>query len=119
MNKLATLCTTALLSGLLATTAQAKQFVAADDSLATELCMAIASNHSLSLRKTMDEHHVSVNVMQNKLACNGHSTTKFASLHELNNTARLLRLDLTTHTEIHDLSAKASQADVLVVSGSK
>ncbi|CAM3989201.1 DUF3718 domain-containing protein [Pseudoalteromonas byunsanensis] len=119
MNKLATLCSTALLSTVLVTTVQAKQFVAADDSLATDLCMAIASNHTLSLRKTMDEHHVSVRVMQNKLTCNGLSTTKFTSKHELSNTAKLLHLDLTTHTEIHDLSAKAQHADVLVVSGSK
>ncbi|MCF6434076.1 MULTISPECIES: DUF3718 domain-containing protein [Pseudoalteromonas] len=119
MNKLAPLCTITLLSGLLVTTAHAKQFVAADDSLATELCMAIASNHSLSLRKTMAEHHVSTNVMQNRLACNGQSTTKFASIHRLNNTAKLLRLDLTTHTEIRDLSASTTQADTFVVSGSK
>ncbi|NOU49292.1 DUF3718 domain-containing protein [Pseudoalteromonas sp. JBTF-M23] len=119
MKKLTTFCASAtLLAGLLAGTANAEQFVAADNTIETELCMAITENDSFNLRKTMKAHRIGLRVMQNELTCNNMSADKFIAVHGFDNSAHSLNVDLNTETHIKDLSARHEIGKTIVVSGS-
>ncbi|BBN81724.1 hypothetical protein PA25_17090 [Pseudoalteromonas sp. A25] len=119
MKKLTTLCSSAaLLAGLLVGTANAEQFVAADNSIETELCMAITEDDSFKLRKTMKEHRIGLRLVQNELTCNNMSADKFVAKHGLRNSANSLNLDLNTQTHIKDLSAQNDMNKKTIVSGS-
>jgi hypothetical protein len=120
MNKLTMLCAASILTGLSAIPAHATEFVAADNTIETTLCMAVANNRSLTLRKTMAKNRITHKVMNDALECNGHSVAEFVSIYTLNNTAGLLGIDVNAHTHIRDLSAQVNNdTTTLVVSGSK
>ncbi|MBD1584571.1 DUF3718 domain-containing protein [Pseudoalteromonas sp. S16_S37] len=119
MKKLTTFCASAtLLAGLIAGTANAEQFIAADDTIETELCMAIARDNSFNLRKTMQERRVTLRVVKNVLACNNMATDKFIAKYGFKNSAHSLNLDFNTKTHIKDLSARNEVSKTIVVSGS-
>ncbi|CAH9061643.1 hypothetical protein PSECIP111951_02531 [Pseudoalteromonas holothuriae] len=115
MKKLTTFCASAtLLASLLTATAHAEQFVAADNTIETNLCMAITENDSYNLRRTMREYRIGLRVVQNELSCNNMSTDQFISKHGLDNSAHSLRFDMNTETHIKDLSASANNLTILV-----
>ncbi|ALO42301.1 hypothetical protein PP2015_1800 [Pseudoalteromonas phenolica] len=120
MNTLSTLSATLILatSTLVSTNANATEFIAADNSIGTQLCMAVAKDDKLALSKTMKNVRIKKHSLVNKLTCNDLSVAKFAATYDLNNSAKFLNLDLNTVTTIRDLAAKREQK-VLVVAGSK
>lgn len=121
MNTLATtLCTTLILgaASLTATTTQAAQFVAADNSPGTQVCMAVISNKPIKLSTTMRDVRMSKRIAVTKLHCNEMPLNQFAGTYGFNKTAKYLDLDTSAKTSIHDL-AKLSDDTVFVVSGSK
>ncbi len=121
MNTLTTtLCTTLLLSSaaLTTTNTEAAQFVAADNSPGTQICMAVSSNKRLQLYATMKDLRISKTTVTNKLRCNNLSIAKFAGTYGFNKTAKYLNLETTTGTSIQDL-AKLDQQTIMVVAGSK
>lgn len=121
MNTLTTtLCTTLLLgtAALTSTNTEAAQFVAADNSPGTQICMAVASNKPIKLSMTMRELRVNKKVATDKLSCNNMSMENFAGTYGFNRTAKLLNLKAETNTSIQDL-AKLDQQTIMVVAGSK
>lgn len=98
--------------------ANATEFTAADNTIGTKLCMAVAKDNKSNLLNTMKNVRISKNTMTNKLMCNDLSVAKFAATYGLENSAKLLNLDINTTTTIRDLAARNRQ-DVLVISGSK
>jgi hypothetical protein len=120
MNTLTTLGATLLLatSTFVATNANATEFTAADNSIGTKLCMAVAKDNKTSLRNTMQKLRVNKHVMTEKLMCNDLTVEKFAATYALTNSAKHLNIDLNTSTTIRDLAAQRN-TDVLVVSGSR
>ncbi|WP_254911159.1 DUF3718 domain-containing protein [Pseudoalteromonas sp. A601] len=115
-----TLCTTLLIgtATLTATTTQAAEFVAADNSPGTVVCMAVTSNKPITLSATLRDVRMSKKVAINKLHCNDMELGKFAGMHGFNKSAKYLNLDTTGKTSIHDL-AKTNDSTILVVAGSK
>lgn len=99
--------------------ANATEFVAADESIGTQICMAIASNKRTTLKNTMASHKVTHYTIKNKLTCNDMSVATFANTYNLNRTASQLHFDLNTLTSIRDLSARAPKPSTIIVSGSK
>ncbi|TLX48394.1 hypothetical protein C1E24_02780 [Pseudoalteromonas phenolica] len=120
MNTLTTLGVTLLLatSTFVATNANATEFTAADNSIGTQLCMAVAKDDKLALSQTMKDVRIKKHSLVNKLTCNDLSVAKFAATYDLENSAKFLNLDLNTVTTIRDLAAKRDQK-VLVVAGSR
>ncbi|GMM84521.1 hypothetical protein MTsN2n4_17480 [Pseudoalteromonas sp. MTN2-4] len=120
MNTLTTLGATLILatSTFVATNANATEFTAADNSIGTQLCMAIAKDNKLALSKKMKDVHIKKHSLVNKLTCNDLSVANFTATYDLNNSAKILNLDLNTVTTIRDLAAKRDQK-VLVVAGSR
>ncbi|MFT6788150.1 MAG: hypothetical protein ACJAVX_001501 [Pseudoalteromonas rhizosphaerae] len=121
MNTLSTtICTTLLLSSaaLTATNTEAAQFVAADNSPSTQICMAVSSNRPSQLYATMRDLRISKTTTTDKLRCNDMSIAKFAGTYGFNKTAKYLNLETTTGTSIQDL-AKLDQQTIMVVAGSK
>jgi len=118
MNTLTVLTSAVIL--LTAATSSANEFVAADTSVATQLCMAVASNHKLTLRKEIREHNISRPILANRLACNDMPISTFASRYNLENSANFLNINTATSTHIKDLSVSISNsAAPITVSGSK
>ncbi|MBQ4852603.1 DUF3718 domain-containing protein [Pseudoalteromonas sp. MMG012] len=118
MNVITVLSSAAIL--LASSSSLAHEFIAADNTPATQLCMAVASNHKLTLRKEVREHNISRPVLTNRLACNNMSIDTFATLYNLENSANFLNIDMTTSTHIRDLSASINNTQTtLVISGSK
>lgn len=120
MNTLTTALGTAIILGfsLAATDASAAQFVAADNSVGTQACMAIASNKPLNVIGTMRDLRLSKRVMTEKLFCNDMPTNKFVSTYGLHNSAKYLNFDIATKTSIQDI-ANVSDDTVIVIAGSK
>ena len=120
MNTLTTLGATLLLatSTFVVTNVNATEFTAADNSIGTQLCMAVAKDHKLSLKRTMDKVRINKHSLVNNLTCNDLSVAKFAATYDLNNSAKYLNLDTNTITTIRDLAAKRDKK-VLVVAGSR
>ena len=64
MNTLTTLTATVFLAtSAFSSELKAKHFVATDNTLETQLCMAIAKNHKTTLRSTMKELRVNKNIV--------------------------------------------------------
>lgn len=121
MKTLATTLSTTLLIGaaaLTTTTTQAAEFIAADNSPGTQVCMAVISNKPITLSTTMRDVRMSKRIAVNKLRCNDMALDQFAGMYGFNKSAKYLNLDTSTKTSIHDL-AKVNSDTTLVVSGSK
>ncbi|MBS3796549.1 DUF3718 domain-containing protein [Pseudoalteromonas sp. BDTF-M6] len=109
----------ALILGALSSHAMAnEQFVAADNTVGTQLCMAITKDNPFKLDREMDKHHIRHHIMTKKLLCNDLSVREFASLYGFERSLKKLRLTPLTETSIHDL-AQVHGDTILVVSGSK
>ncbi len=120
MNTLTTALGTALIlaSALTATDASAAQFVAADNSVGTQACMAIASNKPLNVIGTMRDLRLNKRVMTEKLLCNDMPTIKFASTYGFHNSAKYLNFETATKTSIQDI-ANVADDTVIIIAGSK
>lgn len=104
---------------LSSTNSLANEFVAADDTAATQLCIAVASNHKLTIHKTIRQFNTRKTVLSNRLACNDMSLDEFASRYNLDNSANFLNIN-TTSTHIRDLSAAVENTSApITISGSK
>lgn len=113
------LCTTLLLgSALTATTSQAADFSAADNSPSTKLCMAVVANKPLKLYSTMKDMRINKRRVAEELHCNKMNVTEFANTYGFARTAGYLNLELNAKTSIHDIAMRNSD-EVLVVAGSK
>jgi hypothetical protein len=103
--------------------ANATDFVAADDSVATNLCMAVASNDSHALNAELrsngiaSHHFAKRHAIGKKLHCNDLDLVRFTKTYSLNKTAKVFNIEVTTETSIKDLSAQKS-ADTVVIYGS-
>ncbi|WP_462174171.1 DUF3718 domain-containing protein [Pseudoalteromonas xiamenensis] len=115
MKRLLFTCTA--LFGFVVTSANANNFVANDDSVATALCMAVASDSIDTLRDTLTLTRVTKNTVTMKLRCNDNRVEDFAKKHDLSKTARLLGLSLETNTSIKDLANNAPKT--IYISGSR
>lgn len=121
MNTLTTTLTTTLLIGaatLVSTTTQAAEFIAADNTPGTQVCMAVVANRPITLSTTMSDLRMSKKTAVNKLRCNDMQLAQFAGKYGFNKSAKFLNLDSSTKTSIQDL-AKVNDDTILVVSGSK
>ncbi|MDP2634750.1 MULTISPECIES: DUF3718 domain-containing protein [unclassified Pseudoalteromonas] len=121
MNTLTTTLTTILLIGaatLASTTTQAAEFIAADNTPGTQVCMAVVANRPITLSTTMRDLRMNKNTAVNKLRCNDMQLAQFAGKYGFNKSAKFLNLDSSTKTSIQDL-AKVNDDTILVVSGSK
>ncbi|MCF2909293.1 DUF3718 domain-containing protein [Pseudoalteromonas sp. DL2-H2.2] len=107
-----------LLATSLSATAGNVEFVAADNSVATQLCVAVGTNHRLTLIKELQDHRISRAIVADKLVCNDMTVPQFAKKFALHKTARLLKIDFTTDTSIRDIAMTDSKQAV-VVSGSR
>jgi hypothetical protein len=117
MNTLTLITSTVML--LTSTGALANKFVAADNTAQTQLCLAIASNHQLTIYKTIRQFNTRKTLLSKKLECNDMSVAEFASKYNLLNSANFLNLN-TTSTHIKDLSAATEDTTALItISGSK
>ncbi|ALU42074.1 DUF3718 domain-containing protein [Pseudoalteromonas rubra] len=94
------------------------ELVGADNSIATQLCVAVGTNHRLTLIKELTEHRISRSVVASKLTCNDMPVPQFAKKFGLHKTAGLLNIDFTTDTSITDI-AMTDNTQTIVVSGSK
>lgn len=54
---------------------------AADASISTELCMAVASNKPLSLHRVLKENRLSLKKVAKNIRCNGLTLHEFATKH--------------------------------------
>lgn len=54
---------------------------AADTSISTEVCMAVASNKPLSLHRTLRENRLSLSKVTKNIRCNGLTLHEFATKH--------------------------------------
>lgn len=102
--------------------ANATDFVAADDSVATNLCMAIASNDRNELSDELTQfgiakHHSAKRYnIGKKLRCNDLDLTSFTQTYSLNKTAKAFGIEVTTETSIKDMTAQ--QQETVVIYGS-
>ncbi|KZN39708.1 DUF3718 domain-containing protein [Pseudoalteromonas luteoviolacea] len=114
------LLTAVALVGLASTAhqTQAVEFVAADDSIATNLCMAFASNRPhIMLEELRGKQSLKKNIA-NKLHCNDMDLEEFAETYSLTRNAKFMNIELDTKTSIKDLTTQKAPATV-VLSGSK
>ncbi|ESP92538.1 MULTISPECIES: DUF3718 domain-containing protein [Pseudoalteromonas] len=113
------LMTAAALTALVSVSnAHAVEFVAADDSHATELCMAFASDRPHIMLKAMRGQHTAKVRITNKLECNDMNLSEFAHMYSLTRTAKFMKIDIETETSIKDIAQTESTLPV-VLSGSK
>ncbi|MBQ4809787.1 hypothetical protein A7985_04625 [Pseudoalteromonas luteoviolacea] len=115
------LMTAVALAGLVSTAhnAEAIEFVAADDSFATHLCVAFASNRPhVMLEELRGKHSLKKNIA-NKLHCNDMDLQEFAETYSLTRNAKFMNIDLDTKTSIKDLAAQQNAPTTVVLSGSK
>ncbi|KZN30184.1 DUF3718 domain-containing protein [Pseudoalteromonas luteoviolacea] len=113
--------TAVALVGLASTANQAEavEFVAADDSLATHLCLAFASNRPhVMLEELRGKQSLKKNIA-NKLHCNDMDLREFAETYSLTRNAKFMNIELDTKTSIKDLSAQKNAPATVVLSGSK
>jgi hypothetical protein len=121
MNTVTTTLTTTLLIGaasLASSNTHAAEFIAADNTPGTQVCMAVIANKPITLSTTMRDLRMSKNTAVNKLRCNDMELAQFAGKYGFNKTAKFLNLESSTKTSIQDL-AKREDNTILVVSGSK
>ncbi|MCF2859530.1 DUF3718 domain-containing protein [Pseudoalteromonas sp. SMS1] len=114
------LLTTVALVGLVSTAhqAQALEFIAADDSMATKLCLAFASNRPHVMLEELRGNHALKKNIANKLHCNDMDLEEFAEAYSLTRNAKFMNIELDTKTSIKDLTTQNTPATV-VLSGSK
>ncbi|WP_462158483.1 DUF3718 domain-containing protein [Pseudoalteromonas sp. GB56] len=94
-----------LMLGSLSVPASAQtEFVATNNSIGTQLCMAVSTNNRHELSKVMNENGISAKVFQRKLQCNSLSVREFASLYGFDRSLQTLRMTPLTQTSIHDLA---------------
>ncbi|AOT08106.1 DUF3718 domain-containing protein [Pseudoalteromonas luteoviolacea] len=98
--------------------AHAVEFVAADNSHATKLCMAFASDRPHVMLKALRGQHTAKPRIANKLECNDMSLDEFAQVYSLTRTAKFMKIDLETKTSIKDI-AKTETSLPAVLTGSK
>ncbi|MBW4965553.1 MULTISPECIES: DUF3718 domain-containing protein [unclassified Pseudoalteromonas] len=110
------LCTTLVIgSAALAAPVSAAQFVAADSTPGTQICMAVASNKAYVLRKAQQSLNVKKSIISNKLTCNNLPMGDFVARYNLDKSANYLNIESNTRTSIKDL-ANVSLPDVVVIS---
>ncbi|CCQ11955.1 hypothetical protein PALB_28560 [Pseudoalteromonas luteoviolacea B = ATCC 29581] len=102
--KLLTLIATTTFA-LTMTTANATDFVASNNSVETNLCMAIASNSGHEVRDEMKLNRVNKHTVNNKLRCNKLDVKNFTVKYDLAKSAKSLGFEIDSKTTIHDLSA--------------
>ncbi|MCO7198585.1 DUF3718 domain-containing protein [Pseudoalteromonas sp. OANN1] len=107
-------CATSL---LIAGTASAADFVAADNSKATKVCMSVVKDNKIHLFHTIKENHLKKRVVEEKLHCNDMPVGKFAATYGFNKAADFLGVDNKVETSIKDI-AKLDKKTIFV-SGSK
>ncbi|AZZ98370.1 DUF3718 domain-containing protein [Pseudoalteromonas sp. R3] len=107
-----------LLATSLSANAGGVEFVGTDNSIATQLCIAVGANHRLTLLNELNAHHISRKVVTDKLTCNDLSVAQFAKKFNLHKSAQLLNIDSTTDTSIRDI-AMSEQHKTIAVYGSK
>ncbi|MCG7534810.1 DUF3718 domain-containing protein [Pseudoalteromonas sp. OOF1S-7] len=107
-----------LLATSLSATAGEVEFVGTDNSVATQLCVAVGANHRLTLLKELTEHRISRTIVADKLTCNDMTVPQFAKKFGLHKSAGLLKIDFTTDTSIRDIAMTESK-QTIVVSGSR
>ncbi|MFY8273377.1 DUF3718 domain-containing protein [Pseudoalteromonas sp. SSDWG2] len=98
--------------------ADEQRFVAADNSVGTQLCMAITKDSPLKLKKAMDYHRARTHLVVNDLQCNDLTVRQFASLYGFERSMKRLNITPLTETSIRDL-AKVHGDKLNVVVGSK
>ncbi|KZN51741.1 DUF3718 domain-containing protein [Pseudoalteromonas luteoviolacea] len=110
---------TAALTALVSmSNAHAVEFVAADNSHATELCMAFASDRPHVMLAAMRGQQSAKTRITSKLECNDMSLDEFAQTYSLIRNAKFMKIDLETKTSIKDI-AKVEPTMPVVLSGSK
>ncbi|MBR8844655.1 MULTISPECIES: DUF3718 domain-containing protein [Pseudoalteromonas] len=114
MKLLNLVCATSL---LVVGTASAADFVAADDSRATKVCMSVVKDNRIHLFHTIKDNHLKKRVVEEKLHCNDMPIGKFAATYGFNKAADFLGVDSSTRTSIKDI-AQVDQKTIFV-SGSK
>ena len=89
-----------------------KEFIAADDSLTTKLCIIAAEGNRVALHKALKAHNVSKRFLRNKVGCNEESLSTFVSKYGNNpdSVLRMLNLDSTSVT-IQDLALVAHERE--------
>lgn len=97
--------------------ASAADFVAADNSKATQVCMSVVKNNKFHLLNTMSKTRLNKRVVQEKLLCNELPIAKFAATYGFNTSAQFLGIPENTKTSIQDIAMLPNSA--LVISGSK
>ncbi|RXE84994.1 DUF3718 domain-containing protein [Pseudoalteromonas sp. A757] len=107
-------CATSL---LITGSVSAADFVAADNSRATQVCMSVVKNNKIHLHNTIKENHLRTRVVEEKLHCNDMPIGKFATTYGFNKAADFLGVDRSVETSIKDI-AKIDQKTIFV-SGSK
>ncbi|TMP30265.1 hypothetical protein CWB99_02585 [Pseudoalteromonas rubra] len=107
-----------LLATSISANAGGVEFVGTDNSVATQLCIAVGANHRLTLRKELEEHHISRQIVTDKLTCNDLSVSQFTKKFGLHKSAQLLNIDTNTDTSIRDI-AMSEQQKTIAVYGSK
>ncbi|TMP36081.1 DUF3718 domain-containing protein [Pseudoalteromonas rubra] len=107
-----------LLATSISANAGGVKFVGTDNSVATQLCVAVGANHRPTLLEELDKHRISRKVVTDKLACNDMSVPQFAKKFGLDRSARILHIDYTTDTSIRDI-AMSEQQKTIVLYGSK
>ncbi|KZN62141.1 hypothetical protein N473_21585 [Pseudoalteromonas luteoviolacea CPMOR-1] len=112
------LLTTALTALVTMSNAHAVEFVAADNSHATELCMAFASDRPHVMLAALRGQHTAKTRITSKLECNDMSLNEFAQAYSLTRNAKFMKIDLETKTSIKDI-AKVQPTMPVVLSGSK
>ncbi|WP_341503227.1 DUF3718 domain-containing protein [Gallaecimonas sp. GXIMD4217] len=96
-----------LAAALLATTSQATIYQAADNSIATRICMDAAANKPARMLRTADDISYGYSLIANRISCNGLPIGRFAQAAGSDRVARQLlpRSHQRTWVEIHDIGA--------------
>ncbi|WP_440055969.1 DUF3718 domain-containing protein [Pseudoalteromonas sp. T1lg65] len=97
-------------------TASANEFVAADNSIATKICVAVTKDQKLTIASTLRDHRMPRNHITRKLHCNDMPVGKFAQVYGFNKSAEFFGVEPKTETRIRDI-AKSDQP--VVIYGSK
>ena len=106
MKRTTLLCSagTLLLSTLSLHVSADEQFFPGNDTVGTQLCMAITTNSPLKLRRALSDTGARINVVKNDLHCNSLSVREFASLYGFDKSLRTLKVEPLTQTSIYDLA---------------
>ncbi|MEI5638535.1 MULTISPECIES: DUF3718 domain-containing protein [unclassified Pseudoalteromonas] len=94
----------------------AADFVAADNSRATQVCMSVVKDNKVHLLNTLRETHLNKREVKEKLHCNDIPVAKFAARYGFAQSAEYLGVT-NTKTSIQDIAMLPSST--LVISGSK